>query len=324
MKRLLVTYFLFISSIYCFSQTYQDYMTTGLDAYARSDWSSAIFSFQKAIEISSNSSDEATYWRIMTNASAKNYKQAIAEISKFLKQFPNSPKVKELIYQQGRLFCLIGHHEKSINVLYGFLRRYPNHRQVPSAYYWIGQNLYLSGRLKDARTIFSRVIIDYPASAKVEPSRYKIALIDQSSTQNELLKLLKISHEELLKLSEDYGKAKKNYEQTIIAYQKKAVDVNKDSRMAEFAEKLYLEQKRNEELYDKVVMLELKNQELTALLSKLDPNYESRLNGKISADPDYSTESKKRESLEALREKAKQLQNMYDQLLKGEKNEEKN
>ena len=320
--------FLFFLAVLCVplsSQTYKDYMSSGLDAYARSDWSSAMFSFQKAVEASGNSSDEALYWIIMTNASSKNYKQALAEISGFLHRFPNSIKTAEVIYQQGRVLCLCAEHEKSINILYGFLRRYPNHRQIPSAYYWIGENLYLSGRLKDARTIFSRVIIDYPASAKVEASRYKIALIDRSSTQDELLKLLKISHEELLKLSEDYEKAKKNYDQTVAAYQKQAGEINRDSRMAELAEKLYLEQKKNEELYDKLVMLELKNQELIAALTKLDPDYEAKLNASASGEEktepsgDYSNADKKRAALEALREKAKQLQSMYDQLLEENK-----
>ena len=94
------------------------------------------------------------------------------------------------------------------------------------------------GRLKDARTIFSRVIIDYPSSAKVEPSRYKIALIDQASTQDELLKLLKISHEELLKLSEESEKNKKIYEQTVAAYQKQSSDTGGDMRIAELSEQL--------------------------------------------------------------------------------------
>ncbi len=313
--------FLFLGTIVCthlFSQTYQDYLSSGLDAYARSDWSSAVFSFQKASEVSGGASGEPLYWLIMTNASAKNYKQALSDIRFFLQKFPNSLKVPEIIYQQGRIFCLCAEHEKSITILYGFLRRYPGHRQVPSAYYWIGENLYMAGRLKDARTIFSRVVIDYPASAKVEPARYKIALIDQASTQDELLKLLKTSHEELLKLSEEYEKAKKNYEQTLAVYQKQAGEINRDGRIAELAEKLKMEQKKNEELYDKVVMLELKNQELAAMLAKLSP--ENTSEGMPQDDTaDYTDTDKKRAALEALREKAKQLQNMYDQLLEENK-----
>ncbi|WP_029409495.1 tetratricopeptide repeat protein [Treponema pedis] len=318
MKKRVFLIFFAALCVQLFSQTYKDYLSSGLDAYARSDWSSAVFSFQKAIEASSGTSDDALYWLIMANASAKNYRQALSDTALFLQKFPNSLKAPEVIYQQGRILCLCAEHEKSINILYGFLRRYPGHRQIPSAYYWIGENLYMAGRLKDARTIFSRVIIDYPSSAKVEPSRYKIALIDQSSTQDELLKLLKISHEELLKLSEEYEKAKKNYEQTVAVYQKQAGEINRDGRIAELAEKLQMEQKKNEELYDKLVMFELKNQELEAMLTKLDPNYAAKMNGEVP-EADYADAEKKRAALEALREKAKQLQSMYDQLLEENK-----
>lgn len=321
MKKLIFFVFFIVFGISLFSQSYKDYMSSGLDAYARSDWSSAIFSFQKAIEVSGAYSDEPLYWLIMANASAKNYKPALSYSKDFLTRFPNSHKTAEVIYQQGRIYCLSGEHEKSINILYGFLTRYPEHRQIPSAYYWIGENLYMSGRLKDARTIFSRIIIDYPYSAKVEPSKYKIALIDQGSTQDELLKLLKISHEELLKLSEEYEKSKKNYEQSLLAYQKQIADINKDSRIAEIAEELQLARKKNEELADKLVMLELKNQELLARIAKMDEEYSVRpsTTSEEELEIDYSDPDKKRAVLEALRERARILQSMYDQLLEENK-----
>lgn len=174
------------------------------------------------------------------------------------------------------------------------------------------------GRLKDARTIFSRVIIDYPSSAKVEPSRYKIALIDQASTQDELLKLLKISHEELLKLSEESEKNKKIYEQTIAAYQRQSSDAGGDMRIAELSEQLKMERKHNEELHDQLVMLELKNQELLATLAKMDAKYTSEMaaDGETPA-ADYSDPKAKRAAIEALIKKAKILQSMYNQLLEG-------
>ena len=167
MKKILILFFL-LFTVNAFTQNYADYMSSGLDAYARSDWSSALFSFQKAMEVSKNSLDEPLYWLIMANASARNYTVALNDIETFLKRFPNSSKAAEVIYQQGRICCLSAKHDQSINILYGFLRKYPNHRQTASAYYWIGENLYMVGRLKDARTIFSRVIIDYPSSAKVD------------------------------------------------------------------------------------------------------------------------------------------------------------
>ncbi|UTC66368.1 MULTISPECIES: tetratricopeptide repeat protein [unclassified Treponema] len=314
MKKFSILLFL-LFTINAFAQNYNDYISSGLDSYARSDWPSAVFSFQKAMEVSKNSLDEPLYWLIMANTSAGNYSVALSDVEVFFKRFPNSSKTAEIMYQQGRICCLSAKHDQSINILYGFLRKYPNHRQAASAYYWIGENLYMVGRLKDARTIFSRVIIDYPSSAKVEPSRYKIALIDQASTQDELLKLLKISHEELLKLSEEFEKNKKIYEQTIAAYQRQSADAGGDIRIAELSEQLKMERKRNEELYDKFVMLELKNQELSAALANMDSKYTPEIPADGEPAEDYSDPEKRRAALEALLKKAKILQSMYDQLL---------
>ncbi len=270
MKKRLVFIFLVVFASTVFAQNYSDYLSSGLDAYARSDWSSAIFSFQKAEEISNGLKDEPVYWAVMANASARNYKVALFKVEFFLKQFPSSLKTGEIIYQQGRMYCLSAEHEKSINVLYGFLRRFPNHKQVPSAYYWIGENLYMSGRFKEARLIFSRVITDYPQSAKCAPARYKIALIDQGSTQDELLNLLKLSHEELLKISEEYEKSKRSYEQGIAAYQKEVYKNERDTGSAELAERLQLERKKNEELHQKILEFEAKNKELEDAVAKLN------------------------------------------------------
>lgn len=315
MKKFLYLFFL-LFTLNAFTQTYTDYVSSGLDAYARSDWPSAVLAFQKAIETSKNSLDEPLYWLIMTNASARNYSAALKDAEDFLRRFPNSSKTAEVIYQQGRICCLSSKYEQSINILYGFLRKYPNHRQTASAYYWIGENLYMVGRLKDARSIFSRVIIDYPSSAKVEPARYKIALIDQTSTQDELLKLLKISHEELLKLAEESEKNKKTYEQTIAAYQKQSMDGGGDIRIAELAEQLKMERKKNEELYDKTVMLELKNQELLAILAQDNSKYTSEITDDKESSAENSSDNEKRKAaIEALIKKAKLLQDMYNKLL---------
>ena len=315
MKKILILFFL-LFTVNAFTQNYADYMSSGLDAYARSDWSSALFSFQKAMEVSKNSLDEPLYWLIMANASARNYPVALNDIETFLKRFPNSSKAAEVIYQQGRICYLSAKHEQSINILYGFLRKYPNHRQTASAYYWIGENLYMAGRLKDARSIFSRVIIDYPSSAKVEPSLYKIALIDQASTQDELLKLLKISHEELLKLSEESEKNKKIYEQTIAVYQRQSSDAGGDMRIADLSEQLKMERKHNEELHDQRVMLELKNQELLAALANMDAKYTAEMVAdEEKPEADYSDPDARRAAIEALIKKSKTLQTMYNQLL---------
>lgn len=313
MKKVFFTVFVLVSA---FSVYAQNFLVSGLDAYARSDWSSAIMAFQKAIAASqSNEAEEAHYWLIMAQASAHNYKAALDEAESFLKKYRTSARVPEVVYQKGRIYCLSSEYEKSINGLYRFIQNYPNHRQIPSAYYWIGENLYLAGRLPDARNVFSRVLTDYPYSAKVESAKYKIALIDQAATQEELLKLLKTSHEETLKLAEEYERRQKTYEQTIAAYQKQLSEMNRDSRLSQLAMQLEEERKKNAELYDKLALLEMKNQELLALLGGSEgQSGDYKIEGN-----DYDTPDKRRASLEALRKKARQLEAMYDKLLEGNK-----
>ncbi len=316
-KIFLVIFCLFIFNSAIFSQDYNQYLNFGLDAYSRSDWSSAIFSFQKAEAMSASRNAEPIYWLVMANASARNYKSALLYADRFLQNFPSHPKRPDVIYQQGRLYCLCAEHEKSIQILYGFLRRYSTHRQVPSAYYWIGENLYMAGRLQDARVIFSRIILDYPTSAKAVPAKYKIALIDQASTQEELLNLLKISHEELLKISEEYDKTKKSYDQTVTVYQKQLGEVNRDTRIAELAEKLQIEKKKNTELYDKMLMLEMKNQELLSTLSLRD-SANIKSDKEVPETPvvpkDTYKEDKRIAAFEKLKLKAAILESMYKQL----------
>ncbi|CEM60668.1 outer membrane protein assembly factor BamD [Treponema phagedenis] len=318
MKRyLLLCVCILFSSAFSFSQ---DYLTAGLDAYARSDWSSAIFSFQKAMKPQSAQYNEAWYWLIMAHASAHNYQIALTQAEKFIQANPRSQRMPEVVYQRGRIFCLCGAHENSINELYAFIKRWANHSQVPSAYYWIGENLYLTGRFPEARSIFSRILIDHPQSAKVEAARYKIALIDQSKTQEELLKLLKMSHEEFLRLTEESEKREKIYNQTIEAYQKKIGEMNKDPRTAELEQLLKEERQKNIELYDALTMVEMKNQELSAALMLSSTEKPPAPEEKSSSLPaDYADPNKRRKALEELRTKARKLEFMYDNLLKETK-----
>ena len=81
-----------------------------------------------------------------------------------------------------------------MDVLYRFIEKYPDHPKIPSAYYWIGENLYAAGNHTEARKIFSKVIVDYPQSGKVNEARYKIVLIDQQSVREELLQMANEAH----------------------------------------------------------------------------------------------------------------------------------
>ncbi|MDR3249314.1 MAG: hypothetical protein LBT39_11070, partial [Treponema sp.] len=87
------------------------------------------------------------------------------------------------------------------------------------------------GQLDYARDIFTIVTQDYPRSAKFEASSYRLALIHQKKIEEELLTLLKWSHEESLKAIEEYQRRERSYDQALIAYQKRIAELLKDTRL---------------------------------------------------------------------------------------------
>ena len=83
--------------------------------------------------------------------------------------------------------------------------------------------MYSLGHLEEAKKTYKTVIEQFPESYKVEASQYKFTLIDLRQREQELLKLLKTSHEEYLRALEDSARREKTYEQAIISYQKKLI-----------------------------------------------------------------------------------------------------
>lgn len=290
----------------------QDPLMEGLDAYAASDWSTATLSFRRAVSIPGAGS-EPWYWLILSELGSRDYSTALSDIAVFTKSFPEDTRIPDITYQEGRVLFLLGRHESSIQNLYRFVSQWPSHELVPSAYYWIGENLYTVGRFDEARSIFSLILSTWPEAVKREAAWYRIAQIKQNLKEEELLKLLKMSHEESLRIIEDYQRREKTYEQAITAYQKRISDMIKDTRMGELEQQLGDEKTRNSELIDRISILELRNAELAgAMVGSRIEHKESTNQDVTSKDPD-----KRRLALEALRNKAQSLQIMYDQILQG-------
>ncbi len=78
-----------------------------------------------------------------------------------------------------------------------------------SAYFWIGESLYFLGHKNEAQYFYNRIINDFPESYKYEASNYRSELIKLGEKEEELLKLLKWSHEDALKEREDFIKKRK-------------------------------------------------------------------------------------------------------------------
>lgn len=179
MKKLILICVLF--SYFCFSLCAGDDLFRGLDAYSRSDWNEAIRSFEKAFVSAPDDRKEALYWLVLSQASAKQYRSALNYAGMFVKSYPDDVYTPEILYQQGRIAHLCGSYEDSSLILDRFIRDYPYHPNIPAAYYWMAENLYEVGHYAYARELFMRVVRDFPESGKAPDARYKIMLIDGMS-----------------------------------------------------------------------------------------------------------------------------------------------
>ena len=224
--------FLFISGISLVSgqsASGQEFINEGIALFKHGRFGESIISFRNVIltpEAESVRAD-AYFWLSKAYMVLGKLDDAERSLEFYLANYPDHGHFTEAFYQKGRLLFMQGDYQSSIQVFQGFITEYSDSPFVPNGYYWIGECLYSLGLLEDSAKIFSKVIDDYPRSYKIEAARYKIFLIDFKKRENELLKLLKWSHEESLKTIEEFQRREKTYEQAIAAYQRKIINLNK-------------------------------------------------------------------------------------------------
>ncbi len=314
MKKICAFLLLSVVSAFAFAS---DPFMTGLDAYARSDWPAATQSFRRAVGQNSANA-EAWYWLVMSELSDGDLETSLSDMDRFAASFPADSRVPDVSYQKGRTLFMLSRYEESIRELYGFVTSWPNHSMVSSAYYWIGECLYATGRYDEARSVFTRILDTWPEAVKREAAWYRLSLITQTAKEEELLKLLKMSHEESLRIIEEYQRREKTYDQAITAYQKRISDMIKDTRLGELEGQLGEEKIRNSRQLDRIAELEMQNAELAAALSMAGkPVPPSAVSDSISSDLDSVDPDKRRRALEEMRNKAQSLRELYDQILEG-------
>jgi len=170
---------------------------------------------------------EAVYWSALTHIALNNYSAASKVIDIFVELFPRHDRLEELLYQQGRLHYLQQNYEQALQIMKAFLVLYPESGVSASALFWVAESLYELGRLPEAEKIYNGILEDYPDSVKAEAARYRIELIRFKYREEELLTLLKWSHEESLKVIEEFQRREKAYEQALNLYQKRYGDLQR-------------------------------------------------------------------------------------------------
>ncbi len=268
----------FIHSAFSGSIEGENIINEGIKYFRAGQYEQAILSFRNII-LNSNLKKyhgDAYFWIAKSYIALNKLKEADRNLEYFILNYPNHPYYGEAIYQKGRVLYLEGDYEDSIQVLNSFINQFGSSSFVPNAYYWIGENLYSLGHLEEALKVFKNVVAKYPRSYKVEAARYKISLIQLKKEEQELLKLLKWSHEESLKTVEDFQRRERTYEQAISAYQRRLASFKAagyEKSIEELKEEL---QKKNAEI--KTLKSQIVN--LNAEISTLKQTLEGK--GKIS------------------------------------------
>jgi tetratricopeptide (TPR) repeat protein len=171
---------------------------------------------------------EALYWIGLSRLSQGDYPGALETFDTLEARYPG--KKPELPYHRGRALYYAGKYEQALIGLSGYAEREHDAALKAAALYWAGECLYALGQFDTAENVFAEIVEKYPGSAKYQAALYRMELIKQKKIEAELLSILNWTHEESLKTQEEYQRREKDYDLTIMAYQKRIAELQGDTR----------------------------------------------------------------------------------------------
>jgi TolA-binding protein len=198
-------------------------LNRGLEAFRRSEFQSAMDEFRAALVDATDLDTEATayFWLAKAAMAEGRLNEADKNLAYYLQNFGDHRFAPEARYQQGRLLYMQDDFESAIQLLERFTAQFPDSPFVANAIYWSGEALFNLGRLDEARRVFQTVLRDYPASFRVEAARYRVAVIELTFREQELLQLLRWSHEEYLRALDEFERREGAYQEALVSYQQR-------------------------------------------------------------------------------------------------------
>ncbi len=240
MKNKFFVILFILINVYIFAQSLNGnkIMESGLNNFSSGNYTLALSDLRNIILNSNNEALHGTayYWIARCYMAQNLLGKAENNLDFFIQNFSDNNLYPDAVYQKARLLYRTGEYDSSVQIFYKFIESYGDHPYISNSYFWIAESLYSLGHLEEAKIIYSMIIREYPNSYKLEASRYKLSLITLKFRENELLKLLKISHEEYLRTLEDFQRREKTYEQSISDYQRKLLAASSDDQKLLIAE----------------------------------------------------------------------------------------
>lgn len=269
-------------------------LAQGKDYFQQGRYADALASFRELGTASVGVQADALFWQVKSLMALQRFDEAHANLEKFLQKYPKDPNRPEAMYLRARLLYLSADLQGAVAAFTTFLESYRTSSFAPNAYYWMGEGLLTLGKLDEAEKLFRIVLDQYPSSFKAEAASYKLSLITLRHREEELLGLLKWSHEENIKNIEDFQRKELAYIEGIKAYQNRLIRLAPDdfkaellilqTRMQEYQQQSQAAQIRNEDLNSQLKDSQVANAILTdknavlekeILLLKASGGYES-------------------------------------------------
>jgi tetratricopeptide (TPR) repeat protein len=204
--------FLFLPAGFLFTEDasppqYARSFKNGTALFQESRWMEAAAQFRHAQEITRNANDwsEALYWTIMSELAAADYGSALRDMDELEKANAKNIRSTDIEYHRARAYYYLGYYEDALVMFNRFCGAADDEDlRKASAFFWMGECLYSMGQLEKAEQFYNWIISRYPSSPKCELSSYRIDLIKQKKIETELLTMLKWTHEEALRNSENF------------------------------------------------------------------------------------------------------------------------
>ena len=217
------------------ARAYASRFQNGTRLYEAERWQEAAVEFRYAQETAETAADweQALYWVILAELAYADYGSALRDMDALERYAPNSSFTRDMAYHRARVYFNQGYFEDAL-ILFN---RYNDSitssdsesaDRKAAAFFWMGECLYYMGQLDEAEKFYAWVISRYPSSPRVEVSSYRIELIKQKKIENELLALLRWTHEESLRTSEEYQRRIRTYENTLNAYRRRIAELTQE------------------------------------------------------------------------------------------------
>jgi TolA-binding protein len=209
----------------------------GIQLYSEGKWQEAVIELRRVQGAAPNREQEAEalYWISLAELSAGAWEASLTDMEALERITGAGGRGEELPYHKGRVLYYLGRYDEAIVLLKAYEDGVGegNDSRKSASLYWIGECLFSLGQLDRAGEVFTLITEEYPRSVKFEAAKYRLALIKQKKIEAELLVLLKLSHEESLKTTEEYKRRERTYDLALVAYQKRIAELARDGRLSD-------------------------------------------------------------------------------------------